>query len=71
MNKKLLIFIFFLVSLLIITCTKQTAKLDSQKIPLPAATPLIIWWKKSFYLEEDEAIKQIIANWEKKKRLFN
>ncbi|NES03915.1 MAG: carbohydrate ABC transporter substrate-binding protein [Okeania sp. SIO2F4] len=66
MNKKFLIFIFFLVSLLIVTCTKQPAQLDSQKTPLPETTPLTIWWTKGFYPEEDEAIKQIVANWEKK-----
>ncbi|MDJ0516590.1 MAG: ABC transporter substrate-binding protein [Trichodesmium sp. MO_231.B1] len=66
MNKKFLICIFFLVSLLIVTCTKQPSQLNSQKIPLPETTPLTIWWTKGFYPEENEAIKQIIANWEKK-----
>ncbi|MGD1701709.1 ABC transporter substrate-binding protein [Dapis sp. BLCC M229] len=66
MNKKFFIFIFFLVSLLIVTCTKQPSQLDPQKTPLPETTPLTIWWTKGFYPEEDEAIKQIVANWEKK-----
>ncbi|MEM1169819.1 MAG: hypothetical protein AAGJ08_12260 [Cyanobacteria bacterium P01_H01_bin.35] len=66
MNKKLLILIFFMVSLLVVNCTKQPSKLDFQKTPLRETTPLTIWWTKGFYPEEDEAIKQIVANWEKK-----
>ncbi|MEB3341180.1 ABC transporter substrate-binding protein [Okeania sp.] len=65
MNKKLLIFILFLVSLLIVTCTNQSAKLDSQKTSLPETKPLTIWWTKGFYPEEDEAIKQIVEEWQK------
>lgn len=63
MNKKLFVFILFMVSLLIVTCANQSAKLDPQETPL---TPLTIWWTKGFYPEEDEAIKQIVAQWEKK-----
>ncbi|NEQ72482.1 MAG: carbohydrate ABC transporter substrate-binding protein [Okeania sp. SIO2D1] len=66
MNKKLLIYIFFLVSLFFVTCAKQPSKLDSQKTPLTETTPLTIWWTKGFYPEEDEAIQQIVSNWEKK-----
>ncbi|NEN93155.1 MAG: carbohydrate ABC transporter substrate-binding protein, partial [Okeania sp. SIO3H1] len=66
MNKKLFIFILVIVSLFIVTCANQSAKLDSQKTPLLETTPLTIWWTRGFYPEEDEAIKQIVAQWEKK-----
>ncbi|NEQ35920.1 MAG: carbohydrate ABC transporter substrate-binding protein [Okeania sp. SIO3I5] len=66
MNKKLFVLLFFLVSLFIVTCANQSAKLDSQKTSLLETTPLTIWWVKGFYPEEDEAIKQIVAQWEKK-----
>ena len=66
MNKQLFVFILVMVSLFIVTCANQSAKLDPQKTPLPKTTPLTIWWTKGFYPEEDEAIKQIVAQWEKK-----
>lgn len=66
MNKKNLLAIIFLVSLVLATCTNQTPELNSQKAPPPAATPLTIWWTKGFYPEEDEAIQQIVGQWEKK-----
>ncbi|NES72990.1 MAG: carbohydrate ABC transporter substrate-binding protein, partial [Okeania sp. SIO2D1] len=66
MNKKLLIFIFFLVSLLFVTCGKQPSKLETQKAPLAETTPLTIWWNRGYYLEEDEALQKVITEWQEK-----
>ncbi|MDJ0553714.1 MAG: ABC transporter substrate-binding protein [Microcoleaceae cyanobacterium MO_207.B10] len=66
MNKQILFIIFFVIGLFIVNCTNQTSSLYSQKTSLPEAKPLTIWWTKGFYPEEDEAIKQIVANWKKK-----
>ncbi len=65
MNKKFLIFIFFLVSLLFVTCVRQPSKLDSQ-VPLAETTPLTIWWNRGYYLEQDEALKKVVTEWQEK-----
>ncbi|MGB3512379.1 MAG: ABC transporter substrate-binding protein [Microcoleaceae cyanobacterium] len=66
MKKKLLISIFFMVSLLIVTCAKQPSKLESQKAPLAETTPLTIWWNRGYYLGQDEALQKVITEWQEK-----
>ncbi|MDY7005205.1 MAG: ABC transporter substrate-binding protein [Cyanobacteriota bacterium] len=66
MNKKLLISILFLVSLLIVTCAKQPSKLEPQKASLVEATPLTIWWSRGYYPEQDEALQKVVTDWEEK-----
>lgn len=66
MNQKIVLVILFLLGLFLVTCTHQTSRLYSEKIPLAESAPLTIWWTKGFYPEEDEAIEQIVTNWEKK-----
>ncbi len=58
--------IALLVSIIVIACTQ-----DSKPALFPVnnspteSTVLKIWWDKGFTLEEDEALQQLVSNWEK------
>ncbi|MBO3463662.1 ABC transporter substrate-binding protein [Aetokthonos hydrillicola Thurmond2011] len=59
--------IALILSVIIIACT-NTSKLNSRTISeLPTQSKVLkIWWDKGFNLEEDEALQQLVKNWEKK-----
>ncbi|MEH1833811.1 MAG: ABC transporter substrate-binding protein [Nostoc sp.] len=60
------VFIVFTLSLIIIACT-NTSKLKQSSVTHPStdSTVLKIWWDKGFTVDEDEAIQQLVSNWEK------
>lgn len=55
-----------ILSLIIPACT-NTSKSDRSSVTESAteSTALRIWWDKGFTLEEDEALQQVVSNWEK------
>jgi multiple sugar transport system substrate-binding protein len=55
-------------SLIFIACTNHTSRLDPLPVTEPPikSTALRIWWDKGFNLEEDEALQQLVHNWEQK-----
>ncbi|MBW4665596.1 MAG: ABC transporter substrate-binding protein [Chroococcus sp. CMT-3BRIN-NPC107] len=53
-------------SLLIIACDRiSTSDRDLVNAAITDNNVLKIWWDKGFTLEEDEALQQIVSNWEK------
>jgi len=53
-------------SLLIVACDRiSTSDQDLVSAALTDNKVLKIWWDKGFTLEEDEALQQIVSNWEK------
>ena len=60
------VFIVFTLSLIIIACT-NTSQLKQSSVThsLTDNTVLKIWWDKGFTVDEDEAIQQLVSNWEK------
>lgn len=54
-----------ILSLVILSCTNTS---ESNLFPVTKFptenTVLRIWWDKGFTLEEDEALQQIVSNWE-------
>ena len=62
--KKYLLPILFLLSLVLVTCTKTPP--DSTTEVSADSSPLTIWWTQGHYAEETETIKQVVAQWEKK-----
>ncbi|MEH1986219.1 extracellular solute-binding protein [Nostoc sp.] len=60
------VFIVLTLSLIIIACT-NTPKLKQSSIThSPTDNRVLkIWWDKGFTVDEDEAIKQLVSNWEK------
>ncbi|MCC5651447.1 ABC transporter substrate-binding protein [Nostoc sp. XA013] len=60
------VFIVLTLSLIIIACT-NTSKLKQSSVTYSSTdnTILKIWWDKGFTVDEDEAIQQLVSNWEK------
>ena len=58
--------LFISIFILISGCAK-TANLEQASITKPTeeTTTLNIWWEKGFNLEEDEALRALVSNWEK------
>ncbi len=54
----------FLSSLLITNCGEQTT--ESTIKTSAKNDPLTIWWTRSYYLQEDEALKAVIRAWQRK-----
>ena len=53
-------------SLLIVACDRiSTSDINLANAALTDNKVLKIWWDKGFTLEEDEALQQIVSNWEK------
>lgn len=53
-------------SLIIVACNKaSTTPPSAAKESSPESKILKIWWDKGFTLEEDEALQQVVSNWEK------
>ena len=59
-------FMALLVNLLVVACTQdsETALFSVSNSPSESKV-LKIWWDKGFTLEEDEALQQLVSNWEK------
>lgn len=58
--------IALILSVVIVACNKvSTGTLSSVKAFPPESKALKIWWDKGFTLEEDEALQQVVSNWEK------
>lgn len=56
-----------LISLIIVACNKaSTIAPSSVNAPDTESKILKIWWDKGFTLEEDEALQQVVSNWEKR-----
>ena len=54
-------------SLLIVDCS-NTADSDSVSVAEEPTGELVILWDKGYVLEEDEAIEQVVKDWQEKKR---
>ncbi len=60
------VLIVLTLSLIIIACTNiSKLKLSSVTHSPTDNTVLKIWWDKGFTVDEDEAIQQLVSNWEK------
>jgi multiple sugar transport system substrate-binding protein len=57
---------FFLSSLLLTNCVGQTTELtlDANPSSSPEDDSLTIWWTRSYYIQEDEALEAVIAAWQ-------
>ena len=67
--KKLIL--VFLSGLLLTSCAENTTELTPDITPTPTPTPtpddtLTIWWNRSHYLQEDEALEAVIEAWQNK-----
>ncbi len=59
-------FIALLVSLIVVACSQDSKTVFFTANNLPTdSTVLKIWWDKGFTVEEDEALQQLVSNWEK------
>jgi multiple sugar transport system substrate-binding protein len=59
-------FIALLVSLLVVACTQDSKTVLFTVNNSPTESKVLkIWWDKGFTLEEDEALQQLVSNWEK------
>ncbi len=64
--KKLMSLLFC--GLLLTNCAGQTPE-STTKVPENASKPdntLTIWWTRSFYVQENDALKAVIAAWQNK-----
>lgn len=54
--------------LLLTNCTGQTQKSTRETAPSTTAKneTLTIWWNRSYYVQEDEALEKVIAAWQRK-----
>lgn len=60
------LFLALICSLLIVACDRSiTSNRDLVNAASTNNKVLKIWWDKGFTLEEDEALQQIVSNWEK------
>ncbi|MBE9046008.1 carbohydrate ABC transporter substrate-binding protein [Pleurocapsales cyanobacterium LEGE 10410] len=51
--------------LIAMACSNQTElDLDPQQNPLSETNELEIWWERGYNLEEDEAIRNVVNNWQ-------
>lgn len=56
-----------ILSCIIIACTHSSQSNPALVAPSPTETAALnIWWDKGYVLEEDEALQQVIKNWEQK-----
>lgn len=56
-----------LLSLIIVGCNKAATIAPSSVNAFHPETKILkIWWDKGFTLEEDEALQQVVSNWEKR-----
>ncbi|MDZ8186758.1 MAG: ABC transporter substrate-binding protein [Nostoc sp. ChiSLP02] len=58
-------FVTFTLSLIFIACTNTSKFKQSSVTHSPTDTTVLkIWWDKGFTVDEDEAIQQLVSNWE-------
>ncbi len=58
--------IALILSLIIIACNRVPTEVQSSVKAFPPENKILkIWWDKGFTLEEDEALQQVVSNWEK------
>lgn len=57
-------FIALLVSLIPLACTSSTNNLTTVSESPSESAALTIWWEKGFTLGEDEALQQLVNNWQ-------
>ncbi|MBD3881881.1 carbohydrate ABC transporter substrate-binding protein [Phormidium tenue FACHB-886] len=60
--------LFSLLAFVVVACTRTTQPEQLPAAPAAAVTsdaPLLIWWEKGFNLEEDEALQNLVIDWEK------
>lgn len=63
------VFTFFLLFLMVfglVTCTNLGKQQPNSSAPTAKASGFRVWWQQGFYPEETEAIRQMVADWEKK-----
>ncbi len=65
MKLKRSLLLFFLLSFILVTCSQSTLN-PSLQPPIDSNTPVKIWWTNGYYPQEDEAIQQIVHQWEEK-----
>uniref|UniRef100_B8HZC9 Extracellular solute-binding protein family 1 n=1 Tax=Cyanothece sp. (strain PCC 7425 / ATCC 29141) TaxID=395961 RepID=B8HZC9_CYAP4 len=53
-----------IMSVVMVGCTAETPRRLTTSTPTAATKLLTIWWDKGFTLEEDEALRQVVKNWE-------
>src|SRR3712207_6727281 len=59
-------FIVLLVSLIVVACSQDPKTALPPVNDSPSnSTVLSIWWDKGYILEEDEALQQVVSQWEK------
>lgn len=64
MKFKLTVILCFLLSLVLVTCSQSTPDPSTSLSTNNNNTPVSIWWTNGYYPEEDEAIQQIVRQWE-------
>ncbi|MGB3512378.1 MAG: ABC transporter substrate-binding protein [Microcoleaceae cyanobacterium] len=63
-HKFLAIILLFIVSFILVTCSVNQPQNSIQKSHSEAV--LTIWWNRGYYLEQDEALKEVITKWQEK-----
>nr|WP_293151505.1 ABC transporter substrate-binding protein [Okeania sp. SIO2C9] len=63
-HKFLAIILLFIISFILVTCSVNKPNNYLQQFPSEAV--LTIWWNRGYYLEQDEALKEIITKWQEK-----
>ncbi len=59
-------FIVLLLSLIVVACSQDPKTALSPVNDSPSkSTVLRVWWDKGYILEEDEALRQVVSQWEK------
>jgi len=54
----------FLLALLLTNCAGKTTEPTASKKASPQDDTLTIWWTRGYYLQEDEALENVIAAWQ-------
>ncbi|MGB3189582.1 MAG: extracellular solute-binding protein, partial [Limnoraphis sp.] len=63
MKHKFIVILLFLFSLILSTCSgEMPSKNTSTNI---SDRPLTIWWNRGYYPQQDEAIEQLVSDWQK------
>lgn len=69
MTKKLLRYFALVIAtiMLVVACNSDTQLQNDEVAKSPSKTNVLqIWWDKGYYPEEDEALRNVVSNWEAK-----
>ena len=67
MTKRIISYLAMAIAtLMLVVACNSTSDLNISEVnqSLPQDEVLEIWWDKGFYLEEDEALQQVLSEWE-------